>query len=165
MKPFRVLGIDPGIARTGYAIVEIQEPKTRAIAYGCIETPHNDLHATRLLTIERRVENILSRYKPILIGMERLYFSKNVKTAFAVGQAYGVILLAAARHRLTPVTISPQVVKQTVSGYGKAEKGQVQRMMRSLLRLPSLPKPDDVADALAIAYTTALTSSMQWRGH
>ena len=150
----RALGLDPGIARTGFAVLESHGATLRPLTYGLLSTPTTKTHSKRLYMIERQLEKIITKFRPTHIGVERLYFSKNVSTAFAVGHARGVMLLLAARHGIEPMEFSPQEIKQTVTGYGNAEKGQVQRMVRALLCLKTIPKPDDVADALAVAYTT-----------
>ena len=150
-----VLGIDPGTAATGYGIVERNGSKLRAVGYGCIETlPTQELPA-RLLEIHRAVTELIITHKPVQIGVERLFFNRNVQTAFAVGQARGVVLLAAAEHGLPVFEYGPHEVKLAVTGYGRADKMQVQRMVQMVLGMAKLPKPDDAADALAVAICLA----------
>ncbi|MFH1171110.1 MAG: crossover junction endodeoxyribonuclease RuvC [bacterium] len=151
----RILGLDPGFARTGFAVLDVHGRNPSVIVYGCIETPSRDPYAERLLQLERRVAELLDRYHPTAAALEKLFFCKNVKTAIAVGQARGVLLLTLARRGLTPIELTPQEVKMAATGYGSAKKHQVQRMMQLVLRLPHPPKPDDAADALAIAITAA----------
>lgn len=155
LKTERILGIDPGFARTGYAVIERSGHNLRPITYGCISTKSTTPYSERLLELDRRVTSIIRRYHPDRGAMEQLFFCKNVKTAIAVGQARGVLLAAVGRHKLPLTEMTPQQIKSFVSGYGKASKQQVQRMVQILLHLASIPKPDDAADALAIALTAA----------
>lgn len=150
-----VLGIDPGTAATGYGVVERDGAKLRALDYGCLETlPTQELPA-RLLEIHRAVTELILTHKPVQLGVERLFFNKNVQTAFAVGQARGVVLLAAAEHGLPVFEYGPHEVKLAVTGYGRADKRQVQRMVQAVLGMSVLPRPDDAADALAVAICVA----------
>jgi len=150
-----VLGIDPGTAATGYGIVERSGSQLRALDYGCLETlPTQELPA-RLLEIHRAVTELILTHQPVSLGVERLFFNRNVQTAFAVGQARGVVLLAAAEHGLPVFEYGPHEVKLAVTGYGRADKVQVQRMVQMVLGMPTLPKPDDAADALAVAICLA----------
>jgi len=150
-----VLGIDPGTAATGYGVVERVGAKLRALDYGCLETlPTLELPA-RLLEIHRAVTELILTHKPVHLGVERLFFNKNVQTAFAVGQARGVVLLAAAEHGLPVFEYGPHEVKLAVTGYGRADKRQVQRMVQAVLGMTVLPRPDDAADALAVAICVA----------
>lgn len=156
----RILGIDPGFARTGYAVIERCGITMRAVTYGCISTASSTPYVERLLELERRVIAIIHRYHPDRSAMEQLFFCKNVKTAIAVGQARGVLLTAIGRNKIPVTEMTPQQIKSFVSGYGKASKLQVQRMVQILLHLSSIPKPDDAADALAIALTAAGTKTL-----
>ncbi len=150
-----VLGIDPGTAATGYGVVERNGAKLRALDYGCLETlPTQELPA-RLLEIHRAVTELILTHKPVQMGIERLFFNKNVQTAFAVGQARGVVLLAAAEHGLPVFEYGPHEVKLAVTGYGRADKRQVQLMVQAVLGMAVLPRPDDAADALAVAICVA----------
>ena len=150
-----VLGIDPGTALTGYGVVERTGSRIRAIDYGCVETPADRPLAERLLEIRSDISDLIGRHGPSLVAVERLFFNRNVQTAFAVGQARGAVLLTAAEHGLPVFEFTPNEVKIAVTGYGRAPKAQVQRMVQVVLGLPELPRPDDAADALAIAICLA----------
>lgn len=150
-----VLGIDPGTAATGYGIVERTGSKLRVIDYGCLETLSTQALPARLLEIHRAVTELIITHKPAHVGVERLFFNRNVQTAFAVGQARGVVLLAAAEHGLPVFEYGPHEVKLAVTGYGRADKMQVQRMVQMVLGMTTLPRPDDAADALAVAICVA----------
>ncbi|NLC54128.1 MAG: crossover junction endodeoxyribonuclease RuvC [Firmicutes bacterium] len=146
-----ILGVDPGTAITGYGLVEQQGQRLTAQTYGVIRTPAGRPLSERLKQIYDRMSALIQEYKPDALVVEELFFNKNTRTALAVGQARGVILLAAAMHGLTVAEYTPLQVKMAVVGYGRAEKRQVQEMVRILLKLKANPKPDDAADALAIA--------------
>jgi crossover junction endodeoxyribonuclease RuvC len=150
-----VLGIDPGTAQTGYGLVERTGSRLRAIDYGCLETPAAMALPQRLLLIEQGLVELIETHRPDLVAVERLFFNKNVQTALAVGHARGVALLTAARYGLPVHEYGPSEVKIAVTGHGRAEKGQVQRMVQTVLGLAVLPRPDDAADALAIAICLA----------
>jgi crossover junction endodeoxyribonuclease RuvC len=150
-----VLGIDPGTAAMGYGIVERVGGGLRSVDYGCLETSADALLPARLLTIYRFVSDLIALHRPELVGVERLFFSRNAQTAFAVGQARGVVLLAAAEHDVPVRDATPNEVKVAVAGYGAADKEQVQRMVRTVLQLAEIPTPDDAADALAVAICVA----------
>lgn len=147
----RVLGLDPGMAKTGYGIIEITGHKFKGIAYGCIETPPQLEEMQRLLELYQQLEELIRTYQPSVLVVEELFFNKNSRTAMAVGQARGVVLLAAAQQDLDVVEYTPLQVKQGVVGYGRATKRQVQEMVKILLGLEEIPRPDDAADALAVA--------------
>lgn len=150
-----VLGIDPGTAATGYGVVERRGSHLRAIDYGCIVTAATASLAERLLLIRDAIGDLIATHEPAYVAVERLFFNKNVQTAFAVGQARGAVLLTAAQHGLPVFEFTPSEVKIAVTGYGRAQKDQVQRMVQVVLGLAELPKPDDAADALAIAICLA----------
>ena len=150
-----VLGIDPGTAATGYGIVERTGSKLRVLDYGCLETLSTQAAPVRLLEIHRGISELITTHNPSCVGVERLFFNRNVQTAFAVGQARGVVLLAAAESGLPVFEFGPHEVKLAVTGYGRAAKDQVQRMVQVMLGMPNLPKPDDAADALAVAICLA----------
>ncbi|MBA2569869.1 MAG: crossover junction endodeoxyribonuclease RuvC [Chloroflexi bacterium] len=150
-----VLGIDPGTARTGYGIVERSGSQLRALDFGCFETVKTLTLPERLVEIHRAIGELIDEHHPSVVGVERLFFNRNVQTAFAVGQARGVVLLAAAQHGLAVMEYGPHEVKIAVTGYGRAEKGQVQRMVQAVLGMAELPRPDDAADALAVAICLA----------
>lgn len=152
-----VLGIDPGTAMTGYGIVAREGSRLRMIDYGCLQTPAGQALPERLLLIHQGVSELLDEHQPAWVGVERLFFNRNVQTAFAVGQARGVILLAAAQHGVPVIEFGPHEVKMAVTGYGRAPKDQVQRMVQAVLGMSQLPRPDDAADALAVAICASHT--------
>jgi crossover junction endodeoxyribonuclease RuvC len=147
-----VLGLDPGLATTGYGLVrETASGDLALVEYGTITTPAGDPMPERLLSIDRELGVLLQRQKPDAVAVEELFFCRNVTTALLVGQARGVALLGVARAGLPVFEYKPMAVKQAVAGYGKAPKSQVQEMVRILLRLDHVPQPDDAADAIAVA--------------
>ena len=154
-----VLGIDPGTARLGYGVVAREGSALTMLDYGCIETVNDRPLAQRLLLIHDAIAALIREHRPGVVGVERLFFNKNVQTAFAVGQARGVVLLAAAEHGLPVFEYGPHEVKLAVTGYGRAPKEQVQRMVQLVLSMAELPHPDDAADALAVAICTAHAAS------
>ncbi|MGC8839482.1 MAG: crossover junction endodeoxyribonuclease RuvC [Anaerolineae bacterium] len=147
----RVLGVDPGTARVGYGVVEGEGSSLRAVTYGLVTTSTGTGLPERLQEIYQALRGLLAETAPEALAAEELFFSRNARTALAVGQARGVVLLAAAHAGVPVFEYTPLQVKQAVAGYGKASKEQVQEMVRVLLGLPEAPKPDDVADALAVA--------------
>lgn len=147
----RVLGIDPGIAIAGFGFIDKTGHKLTPVQYGAITTEAHTPQEQRLVQIYESAGALMDKYKPDSVAVEKLFFNRNVTTAFAVGQARGVIILAAAQRGLPVAEYTPLQVKQSVVGYGKAEKRQVQEMVKMFLKLSAIPKPDDVADALAIA--------------
>ncbi|HWR09429.1 crossover junction endodeoxyribonuclease RuvC [Sporomusa sp.] len=149
-----VLGIDPGTAICGYGLVEAQGSRLKALTYGVVETTPDMEGAMRLEKIHREIGLLIKQYHPDIMGVEQLFMNKNVRTVMAVGQARGVILLAAAQNDLKLAEFTPLQVKQAVTGYGKATKEQVIYMTQRLLNLSSKPHPDDAADALAVAICT-----------
>ncbi len=146
-----ILGIDPGTAITGYGLVSYEGNHLRKVAFGVIRTGPELSLASRLHHIYLETIKIIGEYRPDAIAIEELFFNKNVRTALAVGHARGVILLAAANSGYEVAEYTPLQVKLAVTGYGRAEKMQIQEMVRVLLCLGEIPKPDDAADALAIA--------------
>lgn len=149
----RILGIDPGIGRTGWGMIEVISSKLKVISYGCIETKVNGKIENRLKDIYTALNEIIAGNNPDALAVEELFFNTNAKTALIVGQARGVVLLCAAQNNLTTAIYTPLQVKMALTGYGRAEKGQIAQMVKILLKLPTIPKPDDVTDALAIAIT------------
>ncbi|MHB1537710.1 MAG: crossover junction endodeoxyribonuclease RuvC [Solirubrobacteraceae bacterium] len=147
----RVLGIDPGLANTGFGIVEAGVGSLLALDGGVIETPAELAHERRLALLHERLTALLDEHGCAHVALERLYFGANVQTAFAVGQARGVCMLAAGQRGVACVSYTPQQIKAAVCGSGRADKAQVARMVQSLLALPQLPRPDHAADALAVA--------------
>jgi len=150
---FRVLGIDPGLAETGWGIVDSDGTRHKYIAHGTVKTSSSLDPQIRLLDLSREIKAVISNYKPSGMGIETLFFTKNISSALPVAQARGVILLAAAESGLKVGEFSPTVIKQSVVGTGGAEKNQVQEMVKILLGLSSVPRPDHAADALAAAVT------------
>jgi crossover junction endodeoxyribonuclease RuvC len=150
-----ILGIDPGTAMLGYGIIERTRTQLRAVDYGVIKTPASLSLPERLEAIYLALTDLIELHKPVLVGVERLFFTKNVQTAFAVGQARGVVLLAAQMHCLEIREATPNEVKVATAGHGSAGKEQVQRMVQAILGLSEIPEPDDAADALAIAICVA----------
>ena len=147
----RILGIDPGLAIVGWAVIDSNRGKLTPVAYGAITTPaHTDIEA-RLLMIKNDLEQIIDRYTPDEMAIEELFFNTNITTGIAVAEARGVILCTAHSKGVKISEYTPLQVKQAVVGYGKAEKQQVIAMVTSILKLKSPPKPDDTADAVAIA--------------
>jgi len=149
-----ILGIDPGTATTGYGVIDFKprgKTPLKCLAYGCIKTFPENSDGHRLQTIEKEINKIIVSYKPELLAIERIFFFKNAKTIITVSQARGIIILAATKKKVPILEFSPLEVKMVISGYGRAEKKQMQEIMQSLLKLKELPKPDDAADALGIA--------------
>ena len=157
----RIMGIDPGIAIVGFGIIDSHNQKATAVSYGAITTPPTMSVGQRLKTIRDNLITVISEHQPEQCGVETLYFSKNVKTAMVVSQARGVILCTLEEFNIPVFNFSPTEVKSAILGYGGAEKKQVQFMTKELLKLKTLPKPDDVADALAIAICHQHSSSLK----
>jgi crossover junction endodeoxyribonuclease RuvC len=150
-----ILGIDPGLANTGWAIVEQVGSRSRAIAYGCVKTRTAEPCAARLRTIHDQIAAVVERYQPDECAVESVFFGTNAKSAFATGQARGVALLATSARTMRLGEYSPVQIKSCVAGSGSADKQQVTFMVRALLALDHDPKPDHAADALAVALTHA----------
>jgi len=146
-----VLGIDPGTANTGYGVVARRRGRVVALDGGVIETPAGQALERRLATIHARLGELIAEHRPQAVAIEDLYFGANARSAFAVGQARGVVLLAAGQHGLPCSSYTPQQVKSAVCGSGRADKLQVQQMVQRLLSLTEVPRPDHAADALAVA--------------
>lgn len=146
-----VVGIDPGIARTGYGVLELVQNSYRVVAYDCIYTPADASPTQRLHLLYRQLTSVLKNYPAAEVAVEELFFNRNVSTALVVGQARGVALLAAVQAGAAVFEYTPPQVKQATTGRGRASKEQVQFMVRAILGLREVPKPDDVADALAVA--------------
>lgn len=150
-----ILGVDPGSALTGYGVVSKTRNKIEYIAHGTIETDKKDTDFERLRQLSNQLTKIINKYKPNAMAVERLYFFNNQKTAIKVSQAKGVILLAGAKKKLDIYEFTPPQIKSTIAGYGRAEKSQVQKMVKLLLKMDEIPKPDDAADALGVAICCA----------
>jgi len=147
-----VIGIDPGLARLGYGVIEVAEGDIRMVCYGCIETSGKNLRASeRLLKIYTAVEELLEQYQPSHVSLEKLFFAKNISSAMGVSEVRGIVLLAAEQRAIPVTEYTPNQVKQAITGSGRADKRQIQEMIKRLLRLKEIPHPDDAADALSIA--------------
>ncbi|MEI6131233.1 MAG: crossover junction endodeoxyribonuclease RuvC [Bacillota bacterium] len=155
-----ILGIDPGFAITGYGIIKQVGNRFQVIDFGAIITHAGVPLPKRLLTLTIELESIIARFQPDVVAVEELFFCNNAKTAIAVGHGRGVAVTAAARAGLEVYEYTPMQVKQAVVGYGRAAKGQIQQMVKAILGLPEIPKPDDVADALAVAICHANSSQI-----
>ncbi len=150
-----ILGIDPGTATTGFGIIRFEGGKFKVGSCGCVTTPAKQNQSKRLIHIFDSLDKIIKKEKPDCMAIEKLFFVNNVKTAMSVGEARGVCLLAAEKNKVLVFEYTPLQVKQSLTGYGKAEKSQIQMMVKLILKLKEVPKPDDMADALAIAITHA----------
>jgi crossover junction endodeoxyribonuclease RuvC len=157
----RILGIDPGIGRTGWGMVTVDKGKLQVLGFGCIETFPNQIVEKRLEQLYSKIMIILSDENPDAFAVEELFFNTNAKTAMVVGQARGIALLAAAQKEVPVFVYTPLQVKIATTGYGRAEKRQVGQMVKTILQLDSIPKPDDTSDALAIAITHAFSYKMK----
>ena len=146
-----ILGIDPGLAIVGYGVIEYKASRFRTLAYGALTTPAGTPIEDRLCMLYQGLSELIDRYKPDQMAIEELFFNSNQKTAINVAQARGIILLAAMNKNIPIFEYTPLQIKQSLVGYGRAEKHQVQIMVRDTLRLEAVPKPDDTADALAAA--------------
>jgi crossover junction endodeoxyribonuclease RuvC len=153
----RILGIDPGIARTGWGVIDEEKGKVTVVEFGCITTSQDMEVSQRLLILKKEIEEITEKFNPDVLSIEELFFNTNAKTALIVGQARGVILVSGAEKSLPIHVYTPLQVKMALTGYGRAEKNQVGEMVKILLKLSTIPKPDDTADALAIALTHAFS--------
>lgn len=155
----RILGIDPGTGILGFGVIDYVRGKISLVDAGVIRTPVHEDDAVRLLTIYEELSEIIAQTKPEAMSVEKLFFARNVTTAMTVAQARGVVLLCGMQAQLTIHEFTPMQIKQAITGYGKADKKQMQEMVRVLLQLKVVPKPDDAADALAAAITYANTTS------
>lgn len=155
-----ILGIDPGIGRTGWGVIVKDGNKTKSVAYGCIETEAGLPLERRLQIISEELVKIIKKHKPQAMGIEDLFFNTNAKTALIVGQARGAIIVTAVNLGLDIFSYTPLQVKTALTGYGRAEKAQMGRMVKILLNLPEIPKPDDTCDALACALACAFSRKL-----
>lgn len=153
----RIIGIDPGTGILGFGIIEVIKGKPKLVDGGVIRTPVKEDDAVRLLTIYEELTDIISDTKPDEMAVEKLFFAANVTTAMTVAQARGVVLLAGQQAKLRIAEYTPLQIKQALTGYGRAEKKQIQEMVRVILNLKELPKPDDAADAIAAAICHSMT--------
>ena len=156
-----ILGIDPGTAICGFGIIEYSEGNLKALHYGAITTSAKARMQDRLEKIYDSLDALIKEYKPEIMGIEKLFFGRNSTTAIPVGQARGIVLLAAVKNQVEIIERTPNEIKQSVTGYGGASKEQVIFMVTKLLHLVEEPKPDDVADALAISICTAHTADLR----
>jgi len=159
----RILGIDPGLATVGYGIIEYRGNSFTTLDYGAILTAAHTDFDKRLLSIHEQLSELITIFKPDAVAIEELFFNKNTKTAIAVAQARGAIVLTCAQYGVPYYEYTPLQVKQSVVGYGRADKNQVQQMTKILLNLNAVPKPDDTADALAIAICHAHSNNSLMR--
>lgn len=155
------MGIDPGTARTGWTVISVVGQQASAVSYGYITTSAQTSAGTRLLAIYTELTKLLTTHKPQHLALEDLFFATNAKTVIPVGEARGVVLLAAAQRRIPVVSYAPRAVKRAIAGDGMADKRQVTQMVMRILHLDSPPKPDDTADAIAIALTHAYSYKLQ----
>ena len=156
-----ICGIDPGFAIVGYGVLRYEGNGFAPLEYGCVETGADAPFALRLLKIHDSLAELIERHRPQAVAVETLFFNKNAKTAIDVAQGRGAALLAAARLGVEIAEYAPPQVKMAVTGYGRADKAQVQFMVKTILGLPAAPKPDDVADALAVAICHAHSHKMR----
>lgn len=159
MINLRILGIDPGLATVGFSIVDVEKSKMRLVTCGVISTPAHTSLSSRLDRIFEDMNDLISSFSPDVMSIEELFFNTNITTGIAVAHARGVILLSAYRAGVQVFEYTPLQVKQAVVGYGRAEKNQVIDMVRRILALPAAPKPDDAADAVALAICHARSST------
>lgn len=150
-KPQTIIGIDPGIADTGFGIIKKNESDLKLIAYGSIKTSKHKELGVRLLELEKNLQILIKKYQPDKAVVEKLFFCNNQKTAIIVGQARGVIMLTLEKNKIPTIELTPLQVKQGIVGYGKAEKKQIQQLVKMILKLKKIPQPDDASDALAMA--------------
>jgi len=155
-----ILGLDPGTATIGYGVIVADAHNLKHIAHGCIITPKEHPMPTRLNQIAKELRGLLRQYQPDLVAVEQIYFAKNVTTAITVAQARGVLLQTVANFNIPIEHYTPLQVKQALTGYGRADKVQMQKMITLLLGLADTPEPDDAADALAVAVTCASSSKL-----
>lgn len=155
-----IFGIDPGYGITGYGVIKVDGNRLACLDYGAIRTSSGEVFSDRLKFLNQDLKKIIKKFKPDLIAVEDLFFYKNVKTAIKVGQARGVILLTSVLARVPVIEFTPLQVKQAVTCYGRAGKGQIQQMVKVILSLKDIPRPDDAADALAVAICGANSCRM-----
>lgn len=156
-----IVGFDPGIATLGYGVISTDKSgRAEMIDYGIISTPKEENLAVRLAMLEKGVKQVIDTFKPDEIAIEELFFAKNVKTGIAVAHARGVILLTATKECGKIFEYTPLQIKQALTGYGRAEKNQIQQMVKTMLKLKGIPRPDDAADALAVALCHAQTNKL-----
>ena len=155
-----ILGLDPGVADMGYGVVEKKGDSYKFVVCGSIKTSSKNEFPERLTTIYKELNLVIKKYKPMVVGIEELFFAKNTKTAIAVAQARGVTVLTARLNNLPVSEFTPLQIKQALTGYGRADKNQIQQMIKIILKLKEIPKSDDAADALAVAICCGQTNSL-----
>lgn len=158
--PMQILGIDPGTGRVGWAVLDKEKGRESLVECGCLETKANTPLPQRLAFIFEEVGKLIKQFGVEQVAIEELFFTRNVKTAMSVGQARGVVLLACQLQNVPSFSYTPSQVKMAVTGYGKADKKQVQEMVKRILRLEKIPKPDDAADAAAVALCHSATGKL-----
>ncbi len=156
----RILGIDPGLATVGWGVIDVINGKAKPVSFGVILTPKDKILPDRLMIIEEDLKSLIDKFKPDEIAIEELFFNDNTKTAINVAQARGVILITCKKACERMFEYTPLQIKQALTGYGRAEKRQIQEMTKTFLNLPKIPKPDDAADALAVALTHSQTNRL-----
>ncbi len=156
----RILGIDPGLATIGWGVIDVINGKLKPISFGVILTPKDKTLPDRLMIIEEDLKSLINKFKPDEIAIEELFFNDNTKTAINVAHARGVILITCSKNCAKLYEYTPLQIKQALTGYGRAEKRQIQEMTKTFLNLPKIPKPDDAADALAVALTHSQTNRL-----
>ena len=156
----RIIGVDPGLASTGWGVLEFSEGRLRYLAHGCIETSPEENRGDRLLVIHKAFLKVLKSYKPSEASMENIYFGKNISSAMSVAEARGVLLLTLTAQGLPLLELTPHAIKQAVVGVSRADKKQIQEMVRLILGLKEIPKPDHAADALGAAICAAHTGRL-----
>ncbi len=154
-----ILGIDPGLANTGWGVIQCVGKKMQCVAYGCISTPTDAALSERLLKIYRQIFAVVSKFKPQSVGIETVWFGENARSAFATGQARGAALVACAAGGLDVAEFAPKQIKMAIAGTGSAEKQQIQYMVKQILSLENIPHPDHAADALAAAICCTMYST------
>ena len=152
------MGLDPGLAIVGYGVIEYRAPRFRTLAYGAVTTPAHTPVPDRLELIFNDLSSLIDMYRPDDIAVEELFFNTNITTGISVAEARGVILLAAKKKNVPIFEYTPLQIKQALTGYGRADKRQIQEMVKTLLHLKSIPRPDDAADAVAVALTHVFTN-------
>lgn len=152
----RIIGIDPGTGILGFGVIDVDKNKMDCVDAGVIKTAVHEDDSVRLETIYNELTEIIKQHKPRIMAVEKLFFAQNVTTAMTVAQARGVVLLLGKKHKMELFEFTPLQIKQALTGYGKAQKIQIQEMVKTILKLKTIPKPDDAADALATAITCAM---------
>jgi len=155
-----VLGIDPGFARCGYGVVEYQDRKGKVLAFGCVEPKVSESDEFKLNYVYDELDKVIKKFSPNFFAVEKVFYNSNAKTVIKVGAAIGVVKLVAYKNGLKVLEYTPLQVKMSLTGYGKADKNQVQQMIKNVFKLDSIPQPDDAADALAVSYCMAVDNGL-----